>query len=283
MKKWLMLLALSACATRVPAPKHGPGPDERRQLLQQGEALYEKHAYRACADAFLAAGERYNGACCLALGGFTDEAFAALEQHAHDRRPQALTQVQQDEDLKNLRADARWAAFEQRYQSALAERLARQNAELRQLFDEDQADRQSPSPDWKVVGPRDLAREQRVEEILAAGGATVADDYWHAAMVFQHGQTVAQIERARALSLKALELEPDHRQARWLAAAALDRKLMYEKKPQKYGTQYTKTSKDGPWELYTFDPATTDAERAEWEVPSLETQRRELQQMNASP
>lgn len=42
---------------------------------------------------------------------------------------------------------------------------------------------------------------------------------------------------------------------------------MSQKQPQKYGTQYTKT--DGVWVLYEVDPATTDAERAEWRVPPL--------------
>ena len=71
---------------------------------------------------------------------------------------------------------------------------------------------------------------------------------------------------ARELALKAAEL--GHLQlARWLAAAAYDRWLMLQNKPQKYGTQYR--SDGDRWKLWDVDPATTDAERAAWDVPSL--------------
>lgn len=38
-------------------------------------------------------------------------------------------------------------------------------------------------------------------------------------------------------------------------------------RPQKYGTQYTLV--DGRYALYPVDPATTDAERAQYDVPAL--------------
>jgi hypothetical protein len=144
---------------------------------------------------------------------------------------------------------------------------ANDNAELRALFDDDQGDRKGPNLDWAVVGPRDEAREQRVNEILAAGGAKTSADYFHAAMVYQHGSTPAQAQRAHELALEAVALDSSNDTAKWLAAASEDRRLMYEKKPQKYGTQFT-TSGAG-WVLWEVDPTITDEERAQWNVPTL--------------
>src|SRR5262245_21169525 len=60
------------------------------------------------------------------------------------------------------------------------------NAELKRLHDEDQADRESDNIDWRVVGPRDEARLKRVKELFAANALRTANDYYHAAMVLQH-------------------------------------------------------------------------------------------------
>ncbi|MBC7978469.1 MAG: hypothetical protein H7138_26080 [Myxococcales bacterium] len=67
--------------------------------------------------------------------------------------------------------------------------------------------------------------------------------------------------------MNALEREPDSDEARWLAAAAEDRKLKHEGKPQKHGTQFALVG--GRRVLWNIDPAITDAERERWSVPSL--------------
>jgi hypothetical protein len=69
-------------------------------------------------------------------------------------------------------------------------------------------------------------------------------------------------------SWKERGAELGHPNCRWLAAAAYDRWLMNQGKPQKYGTQYI-SSGDEPYRLGDFDPTTTDEERAAWNVPSL--------------
>ena len=58
-----------------------------------------------------------------------------------------------------------------------------------------------------------------------------------------------------------------HPAGRWLAAAAYDRWLTQQGRPQKYGTQYRQAG--GRWELYEVDAATNDEERAHWNVPPL--------------
>ncbi len=81
---------------------------------------------------------------------------------------------------------------------------------------------------------RDRARRRWVAELLAAGAAH-ADDLYHAAMVFLHGEKADDWRRAHELALRSAELGHSH--ARWLAAAAYDRWLMMQGRPQKYGTQ----------------------------------------------
>jgi len=137
------------------------------------------------------------------------------------------------------------------------------NQELRALFEQDQADRDGGlRPDARA---RDDRRRRQVEALIAAGGLRDPEDYYHAAMVFQHGTKPAHYLRAHELASRGAELGV--REARWLAAAAYDRWLMMNGRPQKYGTQYR--ADGGRWVLWEVDPATTDAERAQWDVPTL--------------
>lgn len=155
------------------------------------------------------------------------------------------------------------------------------DARLLELYEADQADR-TPGPggiDWTVVSPRDRVREAEVLERVEAGAPKVADDWYHAAMIMQHGEGEAPIERAHAWALRAVELDPDHASARWLAAAAEDRLLMRRGVPQRYGTQYVK--RDGRWVLYEVDESVSDEERAAWNVPPLAEAQRRAEQMNA--
>lgn len=157
------------------------------------------------------------------------------------------------------------------------------NDELRQFFADDQAERQGvwsrrPPGYWEEVTRRDRARRERAAELIAAGALREAADYYHAAMLFQHGAAVDDYRRAHELASQAAAL--GHRPARWLATAAHDRWLVAQGKPQKYGTQYK--ADDRRFELLAVDPATTDAERGEWDVPPLaesERRARELERL----
>jgi hypothetical protein len=144
------------------------------------------------------------------------------------------------------------------------------NPELEALYRADQDDRAGDvnGIQWSEVGPRDARRRQQVQDMLASGQVRVAADYFHAAMVLQHGATPADFRQAHELAMKAAQLDPHHKEAKWLAAAAKDRELMNLGKPQLYGTQF-RTKEDGVWELYPVDPTITDAERAKWNVPPL--------------
>jgi len=152
--------------------------------------------------------------------------------------------------------------------------------ELALLYQQDQADRsqwQTLTPEQqKSVGQRDEKRLQRVEELLAKGALQDAEDYFHAAMVFQHGRIAEHYWQAHELAKRGAEL--GHPTSRWLTAAAYDRWLMCQGKPQKYGTQYT--IRDGQWLLYEVDPATADEQRAAWNVPPLAKALQRAEDMN---
>jgi len=257
----------------------GPSRAERRAQHAQAMAAYTRKDYAACGPAFERADDRYGAACCRALAGEADAAFALLARAIDDGLQQDLAG---DDDFAALHGDPRWQATLDRQAARTAAHDRTLNAELVAIYHEDQGDRAVSSYeqiDWDKIRPRDQARRKRVDEIIAAGGARAADDYYHAAMVYQHGETVDEIQRAHDLAMRAVALDPNHKQARWLAAAAEDRTLSYAYKAQKWGTQFKKV--DGKWIVWPVDPAITDDERDAWNVPSLAEAEARVAGMNA--
>jgi hypothetical protein len=146
------------------------------------------------------------------------------------------------------------------------------NEELFTLY---QADKQehahqpkANTMEYKAMRMRDLERRQRVMEMVTANELHTPEDHYHAAQIMNHGDTPDDAKNAHTLALRASEL--GHQFARWLAAASYDRWQMYQGKPQKYGTNYVYDGRGD--RLWDIDPSTTDAERAEWDVPPLAEQ-----------
>jgi len=258
----------------------------------EGKSAYAAKDYTACGEAYetaAAAAETrdasshlYDAACCHALAGKDERAIQAL-LGATDRGYRDIEHLKRDADLERLHTHPRWNAVVGAAQAKFDAYLATLNIELYELFKADQKDRSTPAAraDGTSIVARDNERRARVREILDAQGAKVAADYFHAAMVFQHGNTVADFQMSHQLALKAAELDPTRKDAKWLAAASKDRELMNLGKPQLYGTQFRKTSPTSPWELYEVDPSVTDEERAKWNVPPLAEARKRLESMNA--
>jgi hypothetical protein len=137
--------------------------------------------------------------------------------------------------------------------------------DMEELFLADQAARQPTAADPQQVREQDALRRVKVLDYVASGQIHAPRNLVHAAFIFQHGDCAEHYRLAHRLAQAALEAGfPD---ARWIYAATLDRYLMSLGEPQKYGTQYTWI--DGEFKLYPVDPATTDAERAEYNVPPL--------------
>lgn len=118
---------------------------------------------------------------------------------------------------------------------------------------------------YAALRKRDRARREAVMALLEDGWPESAEDLYAAAWVLNHGDQAEEAALGSRLAARAAEL--GHPKARWLAAAALDRSLMYAERPQKYGTNIVP---DGiGWRLWDVDPATTDAERIANDVPPL--------------
>jgi hypothetical protein len=137
---------------------------------------------------------------------------------------------------------------------------AADNSVLATLFQQDQADREGASIDWHAVTARDALRRMQAKALLDQGAVRSAADYYHAAMVFQHGETLDDYRLANALATLAMTQAPDDAHYRWLAGASWDRLLMRQLQPQWYGTQYKGDAK-GMYLYPVAADAVTDAER----------------------
>lgn len=110
------------------------------------------------------------------------------------------------------------------------------NAEMTRMFEADQAARTSPNVDWAKVAPEDAGRRKATRVLLDAGELASADDFYHAAFIFQHGDTPEDFLLAHTLAtVSAARGKPG---AAWIAAATLDRYLQAIGQKQIYGTQY---------------------------------------------
>jgi len=152
------------------------------------------------------------------------------------------------------------------------------NYELASLYQADRQEHDSQpkvmTPEYQAMRARDLRRRERVLALVAADELHVAEDYYHAAWIMNHGDTPDEAKTAHELALRASDL--GCRPACWLAAASYDRWQMYQGKPQKYGTNYVY---DGcRHRLWDLDPDTTDEERAAWDVQPLAEQLRKMEE-----
>ncbi|MEZ4703458.1 MAG: DUF6624 domain-containing protein [Rhodothermales bacterium] len=112
------------------------------------------------------------------------------------------------------------------------------NQQLTALYEADQAERTGAIADWSIVAQNDRDRRARVQAMRDADSLHTANDFYHAAMIFQHGEDQQAYEQALELALKSVALDSTHAEARWLVAAATDRYLLSRKRPQVYGTQF---------------------------------------------
>jgi len=155
-------------------------------------------------------------------------------------------------------------------------------AELAALYAADRVDHgavpPAGTPEYAALRARD--RERRAWALAALDGlraadAVVPEALYHAAWLLNHGDEPGEARLAHDLAREAAGR--GHAPARWLAAAAYDRWCMYRGRPQKYGTQFVP---DGAgYRLWDLEPATTDVERAAWDVPPLDQQLRRAEAM----
>lgn len=154
---------------------------------------------------------------------------------------------------------------------ASANQSLKDNEELKRLHDEDQSDRIPPDAkdiDWAIVSPRDKARLSRVKELYHQNRLQTASDYYHSAMILQHGDAPEDFLLAHEFCVLAIIKGKNDKDTRWLAAGSEDRFLMNIGRPQRFGTQF-RSEGNGPYKLYTVDSGVTDEARREMGVHSL--------------
>lgn len=161
----------------------------------------------------------------------------------------------------------------------------RHSAALAALFAEDQADRARPleEVDTAALARGDSVRRVRVRALADAGALRTADDFYHAAMVFQHGRDSAAYRQAHQWARAAERLDPGAEHVRWLVAASWDRLQRSRGRPQWYGTQPDRLDGGaGPVVLYAIDTTrVTDAERVRRGVGTLASLCARLDTLNA--
>ncbi|MDO9520605.1 MAG: hypothetical protein Q7L19_10375 [Pseudohongiella sp.] len=158
--------------------------------------------------------------------------------------------------------------------------VAQDNDELEQLYRSDQAARQAQPINWEELHVEDAARRERVFSILQAGGIRTATDYFHAAMIFQHGNSPDDIRLAHSFATIAASLDSNLPNANWLKAATWDRLLLNFDQPQWYGTQFVRDGA-GKLTLYKMHPdVISDEQRAAWSVPTVSESLQSLEQRN---
>ncbi len=122
------------------------------------------------------------------------------------------------------------------------------NTEMTAIFDADQGARKTWSAQTaQAISDDDRKRRARTAELIKTGALHSADDFYHAAFVYQHGETPEDFLLAHVLAM--VSLARGKTEADWIAAATLDRYLTHTNHPQIFGTQSTtpnggKTTRD---------------------------------------
>lgn len=212
----------------------------------------------------------YGAACSFALSGKKEEAFQYLFSSLNHGFKDCEW-LEKDKDLISLYNDSNWNTVKEKCKSNFTNYLKTINNELYGLYKQDQLSRSKGTDkiDWIELAKNDSIRRKRVIELFQEGKIIAADDYYHAALIFQHGIDTNDILKAYLLAEKAVELKSSYITAKWLMAATKDRYLMYKGLPQWYGTQFQ--LKEGKWILYPVDSnAVTDKDRKKLGVPSLD-------------
>ncbi len=158
------------------------------------------------------------------------------------------------------------------------------NSEMAEMFEADQEIRRKlitqPSNGRELIMrmvTEDAERQARTEQLLADGALTSANDFYHAAFIFQHGGDADSYLLAHTLAVAAAAR--GHKEAPWIAAATLDRYLQEIGQSQIYGTQYsTPAGQESTMEPYNRD-LVPDSLRAVLGVPNQVAQAERLKEM----
>ncbi len=146
------------------------------------------------------------------------------------------------------------------------------NLKLKELFDDDQTDREKvfeTKAEVDKLKERDTARRKRLSVMMELGEVKTKNDLYHTAVIFQHGDSPSDFLSAHRFAALAAIL--GHRTARWLMASSLDRYLMAVAQGQVYGTQFefNGTEKRYQLKLPVQDPMILSFEKGMLGIPPV--------------
>lgn len=150
-------------------------------------------------------------------------------------------------------------------------RLAKEDQDVRSVFPE------TPEAISEMIRG-DRERRTRVLELVKHDLLRTGADFYHAALILQHGDEADDYLLAHVLATGAA-VQGNERGV-WLSAAALDRYLMKIGQAQVFATQYKKST--GDWTQEPLAELFGDQVRAVFKCPGLSQARAELEAMNAA-
>lgn len=319
----LVLVSLVACSSeQAPAPK-APSPPAAAPVvaLPASEATAEPPAatvsyatamtaynakdYQTCAAQFVSLARTvtakhrkqdmlYSAACCQSLAKTADDAFNTLDE-AIALGFTDVAQVDMDDDLVNLRSDARWKAFHDRIsaaQSAMEKSLTKpalrrelltmvqrdQEARFAALNADKAGDHDKAKALWPKVEEVDNKDTARLRDILAKDGwptrSMVGEDGAHAAwLLVQHADKDVAFQKQVLAMMKPLA---DKGEVGMVDYAYLeDRVAVAEHRKQRFGTQFTAEREPSPIE----DEAHVDERRTAIGMPTMAEYRAQMTAM----
>jgi hypothetical protein len=170
-----------------------------------------------------------------------------------------------------------WSRWDPKRSYLIDEPYIAPNAALAEIYEADQAARQSMASftaNAAQIDKDDAVRRGQVRALLEKGELRAGEDFRLAAQIFQHGAEPRDFLFAHTLALVALA--KGDRSASWIASATLDRYLWSIGKPQIFGTGFTADgSSQGPFDR----DLVSDAIRRELNVPALAEQRQAMEQL----
>ena len=305
-----MILLVAACRGRsedapkqaapapVPVAVVAPVADEAQAM-----AAYDAKDWPRCVQIFTAiadaaAGQKqrdalYGAACCHALDGKIEQAFAALGPATAKMVEREVAHLETDHDLDALHADPRWTALVAAAKQRLADRTASLvdptlRLELLAMYAEDQAALKSGKADMQ--DPKVMAEVKalthrhtaRMKEVVAKygwpGASIVGEDGANAAwLLVQHADDDLAFQKLCLANMDPLVATEevsviDH-------AYLYDRVAVNEHRLQRFGTQFDARREPQPME----DPANVDARRKAIGLPSMAEYRQSMLTMYGAP
>lgn len=159
---------------------------------------------------------------------------------------------------------------------------SKSNQKLVQLFEELQKERLRA--DWedryslplKMISAKEKQARKEALKMLKKGEIKTPDDFYRAAMLFQHGGGFKSY--AMAVTLAAVSGYLGESWGRGLYAMAIDRFLLAIGQKQYFGTNFEKVK--GRWHLASYNKKTSDYERQSYFIGSMKDILKEMRKLN---